>query len=444
MDMPVLPVSELNRRVRQMLESSIPLMWVSGEICNFTSATSGHWYFSLKDANAQVRCVMFRHKRTHLDWMPKNGMQVEARVLVTLYEARGDFQLTVENLRQSGLGALYEKFERLKATLLSEGLFAEDRKKQLPSFPKTVGVITSAAGAVLHDVLTTLKRRNRLINIILYPVPVQGEGAAGQIAKAINLACFRNECDVLILCRGGGSFEDLWQFNEEIVARAIAKATIPIVSGVGHETDVTLADFVSDKRAPTPTGAAELVSPHFDELHRRLAHLQSRLQALSYRYLEIRMQAIDHLSKRLVHPKQKLRAQTDNLTQLHKQLNQSWKTTLQTHQWALKNLHFRLSSLKPDFSSLVSRHRLLQRELSLNIQKCFEKNENKLLNLKNRLNNIDPDKVLQRGYAIVLSEAGGVIKSAEEVSLNDEVTVRFSKNALKAKIVNKHVNKTTD
>ncbi|MFZ3088502.1 MAG: exodeoxyribonuclease VII large subunit, partial [Methylotenera sp.] len=239
----VLTVSELNRLARNVLEQSFPLFWVSGEISNFTRAASGHWYFSLKDVGAQVRCVMFKGRNSYVDFMPREGDKVEARCTVTLYEARGDFQLTVEFIQRAGLGALFEAFEKLKNKLALEGLFDEAAKLAIPKHPKQIGIVTSPDAAALRDVLTTLKRRMPNIPVIIYPTPVQGKGAAELIANAINTANNRAECDVLIICRGGGSIEDLWQFNEEIVARAIAQCTIPTVSGVGHETDFTICDF---------------------------------------------------------------------------------------------------------------------------------------------------------------------------------------------------------
>ena len=274
----VFSVRELNFAAKQLLENGLPLLWVRGEVSNFVCAASGHWYFSLKDEQAQVRCVMFRHKSQYLDWQPKNGMQVEVLALATLYEARGDFQLTLEQMRPAGLGALYEAFERLKKKLEGEGLFDAARKRVLPSMPAQIGIVTSPQAAALRDVLTTLARRMSGIPVVLYPTPVQGEGAAQKIAQAIRLANERAECDVLIVCRGGGSIEDLWAFNEEVVARAIAASTIPVVSGVGHETDFTIADFVADERAPTPTAAAQRVAPDRDALLRSLRDMAQHLQ----------------------------------------------------------------------------------------------------------------------------------------------------------------------
>ena len=258
---PILTISLLNRLARERLESAFPLCWVAGEVSNLTIASSGHAYFSLKDSSAQVRCVMFRNRAQLLGWRLENGQHIEARVLVTLYEARGDFQLNVETARKAGVGNLYEQFVRLKEKLEREGLFAEERKRPLPAFPRRLGVVTSLQAAALRDVLSTLKRRAPHLEIVLYPTLVQGEEAPAQIVAALETASRRSECDVLILCRGGGSLEDLWAFNDETVARAIRACRVPVVAGIGHETDFTIADFAADRRAATPTAAAELAAP---------------------------------------------------------------------------------------------------------------------------------------------------------------------------------------
>ena len=302
-DAPVISVSELNRSVRDLLERRFPLGWIAGEISNFKRYDSGHCYFTLKDAGAQVRCVMFRGRAQYLDWQPKEGMQVEVRALVTLYEPRGDFQLNVETMRRAGLGPLFEQFLRVKEKLEREGLFDVAAKRDIPAFPTTIGVVTSLAAAALRDILTTLKRRNPSIHVIVYPVPVQGNGAAEKIAAMLATASRRNECDVLLLARGGGSIEDLWQFNEEVVARAIRACAIPVVSGIGHETDFTIADFAADLRAPTPTAAAETVSPSRDALFDRLAELVERATRGTLRRLDTEIQRVDGLARRLVHPR---------------------------------------------------------------------------------------------------------------------------------------------
>src|SRR5690349_8117153 len=284
----VLSVGELNRLARTALEQNLPLCWVAGEISNFKRYDSGHCYFTLKEETAQVECVMFRQKAMLLGWQPESGMQVEVRACATLYEARGKYQITVESMRRAGLGALYEAFERLKARLHREGLFDPARKRALPRFPRALGIVTSPKAAALRDVLTILKRRAPGLPVVVYPTPVQGEGAAARIADAIRLAGSRRDCDVLIVCRGGGSIEDLWAYNDEQLARVIHASSIPIVSGVGHETDFTIVDFVADVRAPTPTAAAQLASPDRLETCQQLRQLELRFGRTLKRSLEDR------------------------------------------------------------------------------------------------------------------------------------------------------------
>src|SRR5438105_798858 len=313
---PILSVSELLRSVRDTLERRFPLLWVRGELSNLNYAASGHCYFTLKDRRAQVDCVMYRSRAQAFDASLREGVQVEAQVPVSLYEPRGRFQLTVENLRPAGLGPLYERFLRLKEKLEREGLFDPASKRPLTPYPRTIGVVTSRAAAALRDVLTTLARRNPAVRVIVYPTPVQGEGAAGRIAAMLATASSRAECDVLLLVRGGGSIEDLWSFNEERVARAIRASRIPVVVGVGHETDFTIADFAADRRAPTPTAAAEMVSPERTQLLHVISRLAARIGLRARHELEGRMLHVDHLARRLVHPGARLQAQGELLGQL--------------------------------------------------------------------------------------------------------------------------------
>ncbi|MBY0572552.1 MAG: exodeoxyribonuclease VII large subunit, partial [Undibacterium sp.] len=298
----VIPVSTLNQAVAQLLERSFPLTWISGEISNFTRATSGHWYFTLKDSTAQVRAVMFRGRAQYANFMPREGDKVEVRALVSLYAPRGDFQINVEAIRRAGVGNLFEAFLQLKAQLIREGLCDLERKRALPRFIKTIGIVTSPKAAALRDILTTLTRRAPHIHIIIYPSPVQGEGAGTKLALAIASASADAQCDVLIVARGGGSIEDLWAFNEEIVARTIANCSIPVISGVGHETDFTIADFVADVRASTPTAAAELAATPRKDLVQALQQCHSRLQRQMHRQLANQAQNLDHLSQRLLSP----------------------------------------------------------------------------------------------------------------------------------------------
>ena len=312
----VLSVSALTRSVRDLLEHRYPLLWVGGEISNITAARSGHLYFSLKDDLAQVRCVMFRSRNQALGWSPREGMKVEVQALLTMYEARGEFQLNVESMRRAGVGLLFEAFLKLRDRLDKEGLFDAGAKRELPALPRAVGVVTSLHAAALHDVLTTLARRNPALPVIVYPVPVQGEGAAERIAAAVRVAGARRDCDVLIVCRGGGTIEDLWAFNDESVARAIRACAVPVVTGIGHEIDFTIADFAADRRAATPTAAAELVSPVRKELLASLAGLAERLRACILRRLQERAQHVDYLTRRLVHPEAALRARSQLLAHL--------------------------------------------------------------------------------------------------------------------------------
>ncbi|MGB7816574.1 MAG: exodeoxyribonuclease VII large subunit [Methylotenera sp.] len=387
----ILTVSELNRLAREVLEMSFPLFWISGEVSNFTRAASGHWYFSLKDQTAQVKCVMFKGRNSYVDFMPREGDKIEARCTVTLYEARGDFQLTVEFVQKAGLGALFEAFEKLKNKLALEGLFDEASKQAIPKHPNAIGIVTSPDAAALRDVLTTLKRRNPGIGVIIYPTPVQGKGAAALIADAINVANQRAEVDTLIICRGGGSMEDLWQFNEEIVARAIANCAIPTISGVGHETDFTICDFVADMRAATPTAAAELACMDVSSLKNQLANLYNHLNKQMTFTLNQQAQKLDFLARRLVSPLQQLENKENQLKQLQNRFALAMQQQLQTHQ----------------------QH---------------------LLRLKNSVEQLSPQAVLARGYALVQTEKGEVVRSTSQIKLSDIVQIHFATGKATAKI----------
>ena len=343
----VFTVSELLRSVRDSLERRFPLLWVSGEISNLSRATSGHCYFTLKDGASQVDCVMFRSRFQALDWELREGTQVEARALVTLYEPRGRFQLNIETVRRAGLGPLYERFLRLKEKLEREGLFAPASKRALPALPRCIGVVTSLKAAALHDVLTTLARRNRALSVIVYPAPVQGDEAAERIAAALARASRRAECDVLLLVRGGGSIEDLWSFNDERVARAIRACSIPVVVGVGHESDFTIADFAADQRAPTPTAAAELVSPSRAEMLAGLAECVRSLSREMRRRMEYAMQAVDGYARRLVHPAERLRSHRAHVTQLGARLAFAFGHRVHRCDGHLQRLEATLASLDP-------------------------------------------------------------------------------------------------
>jgi exodeoxyribonuclease VII large subunit len=388
---PVLTVSALLRGVRETLERRFPLAWVAGEISNFRPAASGHWYFTLKDEAAQVDCVMFRGRAAALDWQPAEGMRVEARALVTLYEPRGRFQLNVESMRRAGLGPLYERFLKLKAKLEAEGLFDPLAKRAIPEHPKQIGILTSLQAAALRDVLTTLRRRNPSIPVIVYPVPVQGDGAAAKIAQMLASANARAECDVLLLVRGGGSIEDLWQFNEEAVARAIRASRIPVVVGVGHETDVTIADFAADRRAPTPTAAAEMVSPSREELLLRVGELAQRATREALRRIEYAMQAVDALARRLVHPRERLRTSGQLLAQLAARL------------------------------ALAAARRMDHFEAQIG-------------RLKASLTSLNPAAVLERGYSLTRDAQGAVVRDAAQVSAGEHLTTTLAKGWIESEV----------
>ena len=427
-------VSELNLLARQLIEQNIALLWVGGEVSNLTRAASGHCYFSLKDQRAQVRCVMFRHRMRHLDWEPVDGMQVEVRASPTLYEARGEFQLAVEFMRRAGLGALYEAFARLKNRLEQDGLFALERKKPLPAFPRRIGVVTSTAAAALRDVLTTLRRRMPGLPVILYPAPVQGEGAAQRIAAAIAEASARRECDVLILCRGGGSIEDLWSFNEESLARAISSCAIPLVCGVGHETDFTIADFVADARAPTPTAAAELVSPNRRELVTRLDALHERLAVALLRRLEQCMQQVDYLGRRLAHPGERIRSQEQHIAHLHVRMERALSHAVAQSDLRLAALRHRLTAGAPDLPGQQTLQRRIAQRLTTAMEQLLERRHAGLVRLNAHLNALSPQQVLQRGYSIVSRLDGQIVQDSAQLAAGDDVTMTFARGSAKAKV----------
>ena len=429
-----LSVTQLNAIARQLLERHLPLLWVKGELSNCTRAPSGHLYFSLKDERAQVRCVMYRGRAQYLDWAPANGMQVEVRAAPSLYEPRGEFQLTVDFMRRAGLGALFEKFARLKAKLEQEGLFAPERKRPLPRYPARIGLVTSPRTAALRDVLTTLRRRMPGLPVLIYPALVQGEGAGAKVAGAIRAAGARRECDVLILCRGGGSIEDLWAFNEEVVARAIAACPIPIVTGVGHETDFTIADFVADVRAATPTAAAELVSPDRAELALRLHGSEGRLRRCLRRALDSRVQQVDFLARRLVHPGRKIEERWRHLTHLRHRFGAAVARVVAALAQPLSRLADRLGAGLPDFDRLQREQSHLRVRLLRAQQVGLAARAERLARLDSHLVHLDPRQVLQRGYSIVTTAQGRIVRSSREVQAGDAVHLEFGQGEAGARI----------
>lgn len=430
----VISVATLNRMARDLLESGLPPMWIGGEISNLTLAASGHGYFSLKDSNAQIRCVMFRNKLSQLDFRLSEGMQVELRGTVTLYEARGDYQINVDTLRAAGLGRLYEAFARLKAKLEAEGLFDNQHKQPLPASPRRVGIVTSPAAAALRDVVTTLRRRMPGIEVILYPCQVQGSTAPAQIVSAIHAANRRAEVDVLIVCRGGGSIEDLWAFNDEAVARAIFASKLPVVSGVGHETDFTIADFVADRRAPTPTAAAELVSPSREALQQGLDLTRRQLERALARLLTDKSQQLDYLGRRLQHPGERLRQQQERLTQYRQRLQQRLHTQLQQRQWRLDSLRLRLAQGKPALPRLQQALQQRSQQLHNAVHRQLAQQQLVLGKLEATLLAMNPEAVLARGYAIVQNEAGQVIHSPAQLRDGEAIQLQLAEGRAHARV----------
>lgn len=430
----VLRVAELTLAIKKLLESEVPLLWVRGEISNLVKAASGHWYFALKDDQAQVRCVMFRHKNQLLNEQVSNGQQVEVLAVATLYEQRGDFQLTVEQMRPAGLGVLYERFAQLKLKLESEGLFDTARKRPLPHFPGRIGIVTSPQAAALRDVLATLKQRLPGVPVVLYPTAVQGAGSAEQIAAAIRAANRRAECDVLIVCRGGGSIEDLWAFNEEAVARAIAASAIPVVSGVGHETDFTIADFVADERAPTPTAAAQRAVPDRHALLRALRDSEQHLRRIQRNRLQNMMQAVDYLQRRLVHPAHQLQHQTQQLVQFRQRMHRAFAFSGQQLQWQCQALAQRLRVASSDIARQQDRQASLAGRLEKALCMLHAQRAARLENIAHHLALLDPAQVLARGYSMVQDAGGRVVSDSSVLAAGADLHITFAHGWARAEV----------
>ena len=422
-------VSQLNQSVRLMLENQLGAVWLTGEISNFSQPVSGHWYLSLKDENAQVRCAMFRMKNMRVSFRPTNGMQVLVRANVSLYEPRGDYQLIIESMHLAGEGLLMQQFEALKLKLAAEGLFAQHLKKNLPHFSKAVGIITSKTGAALQDILHILQRRDPSLKIIIYPTAVQGKDAATDIAQMIELANQRQEVDVLIVGRGGGSLEDLWCFNEEMVARAIFHSHLPVISAVGHETDVTIADFVADLRAPTPSAAAELVSRNQTELLQQLQYRRQRLEIALDRLFAEKQQKLKHLSLRLhnQHPQAQLRIQQQLITQLSHRLQQTLRHHWQKTAENLTALSMRLYKNPLPLRLQQYEQQLAQLKVRLNshMNLTFSLQQKQLAHLCGKLDSLSPLKVLARGYSITQNQQNLTIRSIKDVNVGEQIKTRL-------------------
>ncbi len=411
-----LTISQLNRQAKRLLEGNFPAVWVEGEISNLARPSSGHWYFSLKDSGAQVRCAMFRTSNARLRFQPEAGQLVRARAKLSLYEARGDYQLIVEHLEPAGDGALALAFEELKNKLQHEGLFDTDIKQQLPELPRHIAVITSPTGAAIHDILTVLARRFAAIAVTIFPTAVQGQGAAKQIATAIDnanqLATDGSyDFDVILTGRGGGSLEDLWAFNEEIVARAIYNSQLPVVSAVGHEVDFTIADFVADARAPTPSAAAELLSPDSNEMMDTLSGFEQLLNRQMLLQLQTGKQQLNWLQSRLRHPGNRLQEHNQRLDELELRLINSWRNQRQQQQLGIDLLHARLKQQTPLhlIKQLKQKTSNLYQRLEKQIQRQLERQQQRLKTTMHLLDTVSPLSTLDRGYAIVTAADGKII-----------------------------------
>jgi len=433
-------VSELSRETSLLLGSHFRFVWVAGEISNLSIPSSGHIYFSLKDDKAQVRCAMFRNQQRRMSVKPENGKQVVVRAQVGLYEPRGDFQLIVENIEEAGDGALQKAFESLKNKLLAEGLFDSVYKQILPLLPKAIGIITSPTGAALRDILAVIKRRFPAIPVIIYPVAVQGANAKHEIIKALDTANQLKQCDVLILARGGGSLEDLWAFNEEMVARAIFASKIPVISGVGHETDVTIADFVADYRAATPTAAAEHVTPDQQQWRSRFFQLETRVQQLLQWKINQVQQSLDWISKRLQqqHPGQKLARKRQRIDELAARLEYAIDIKLDHRSKLIEAKTARLWQFNPisAIGALKQRHHYLNRRLLIVIQHKLEQFNLRLMNSSQTLHVVSPLATLSRGYALAfVKTTGEIIRSSAQLAVGDITETRLGKGRFTSEVI---------
>jgi len=434
-------VSQLNSEVRQLLEGSFPLLWVEGEISNFASPSSGHWYFTLKDEQAQVRCAMFRNRNQLARFRPANGIQVQIRARVGLYEGRGEFQLIAEHMQESGDGALQRAFEVLKQKLSTEGLFDPIHKKPLPTMPRSIGLITSPTGAAIKDVLSVLQKRFPAIHIIVYPVRVQGEQAANEMVTMLELADARKECDVLLLTRGGGSQEDLNAFNQEALARAIFACELPVIAAVGHEIDFTIADFVADYRAPTPSAAAEHISPDQKEWLSSLnAQLQALTQQMQYDLLH-RQQDLSHLQKRLqqLHPGNRLKQWMLRIDDLELRYQRRMAQQLDQRRLRLNGLIARLKQQSPVHK--INQLQYLSQQMTMRLHRAIDTKLNharlSLTTLTRTLDTVSPLATLERGYSILLDDQQHVVSEAKQVKQGDRVHARLAKGSLKLTVTDK-------
>jgi exodeoxyribonuclease VII large subunit len=434
----ILSVSNLNREARRIVETGLGTVWVEGEVSNLSRPSSGHLYWSLKDSEAQVRCAMFRLATRGLGFELANGQQVLVRARATLYETRGEYQLVVEYVEEAGEGVLRRKFEELKRKLAAEGLFEPARKREIPKLPRRIGVVTSSSGAALHDVLTALRRRFPLTAVLIYPTPVQGPGSAEEIARTLALADRRADCDVIILTRGGGSLEDLWSFNEEVVARAIAAMTLPVISGVGHEIDFTIADFVADLRAPTPSQAAELAVPDQREWLKRFAHLGQRIVHCTRQHLAKERRHFVGVAHRLqrCNPTVQLRERAQRLDELEARLRRSVERRIETRKLRLARLATAVAHASPAhrLTRTRERWRTAQGDLRRALLRQVERTQQRLKLASRALQSLSPIATLDRGYAIVTDAAGRVLTDSSAVARGSAIEVRLARGGIGATV----------
>ncbi|SFN12256.1 Exodeoxyribonuclease VII large subunit [Izhakiella capsodis] len=438
----IFTVSRLNTTVRQLLEQEMGQVWLSAEISNFSQPSSGHWYFTLKDDGAQVRCAMFRHSNRRVAFRPQNGQQVLVRASITLYEPRGDYQLIAESMQPAGEGVLQQQFEQLKQRLSAEGLFNAAHKKPLPDPAHRVGIVTSATGAALHDVLRILHRRDPSLPVIIYPTPVQGVEAPASIVRAIELANLRDECDVLIVGRGGGSLEDLWSFNDEQVARAIFASRIPVVSAVGHEIDVTIADYVADLRASTPSAAAELVSRNQIELLRQMQSQQQRLDMAMDYYLARQNQGYTRLAHRLQqqHPQLRLARQQSTLLQLQQRMTDAIQRRLKRINQQHERTTQRLSYQQPLPRISRLQQRLQQQHYQLNqaIGQQLNERHQRFATLAGQLEGVSPLATLARGFSVTTTADNKVVKKVRQLKAGDTLKTRLDDGWVESQVTELH------
>ena len=442
----LLSVSQLNRRAKMLLETQLPLLWVEGEISNFSRPASGHWYFTLKDSSAQVRCAMFKGRNNRATFEPQQGQQVTLRARVSLYEGRGDYQLITEHIEPAGSGALEHAFKALKQQLNNEGLFAPEHKQSLPTHPQRIALITSASGAAVRDMISVFQRRYPLIELVILPVLVQGADAPAQIGRALQIANRMRALDAIILGRGGGSLEDLWAFNDETLARTIFHSKVPIISAVGHETDFTIADFVADYRAPTPSAAAEVLSPDGEELLSAFDGFQALIEEAIWRKLEQLDRHLEHLQARLRHPGDRLNSWSQQLDGLEIRLTQSIQSSLNKKQHRLQQLRLRQRQHHPqrqlhELQQILSH---LQQRLKHTLNIHLQQQKQRVGKICQLLNTLSPLNTLERGYALVTDSNGRILTRAQDVKKGDLLETQLAQGNLRSIVTDCGMKKSTD